>query len=566
MTASDWRTACPDWRERLLAGRPLVPDLPVLKREPFKSEAARALRVFKKLRLPDVIGTPTMAEAGGDWFFAVVAALLGSYDDRIHRRMIQEVFALVPKGNSKSSNAAMLMLAAIILNRRPRGEFQLIAPTRLVAQTAYDQVDGAIALDEKLNDIFRRQDHLKLITHRNSGATLQIKAADTDVVTGSKAVGTLIDETHEFASKARAQAILVELRGSLAKRPDGFLAQITTQSKVPPAGVFRSELHTARDVRDGVIDLPLLPILYELPEEIAKSGEWEQRKYWPLVNPNLGRSVDETFLANELMKAHREGPAKLALIASQHFNVEIGIGLRTDAWPGAEFWPSAELDALSLDEIIERSDVIVVGADGGGLDDLYGVGVLGRDRDTREWLHWGHAWCHTSVLERRQTIAPALLDFQAAGELTIVTDALDDIEQIVALIQQIKDAGLLGCVAVDPAGIGELVDALDEIGVNQEEGLIVGVPQGFGLMNAIKTAERKLANGTLWHGGSSLMAWCVGNLKIEPTATAIRATKQNAGDAKIDPVMALFNCVYVMSRNPDVGAGSYLETEEIIVL
>ncbi|GLK67019.1 hypothetical protein GCM10008179_06570 [Hansschlegelia plantiphila] len=70
-------------------------------------------------------------------------------------------------------------------------------------------------------------------------------------------------------------------------------------------------------------------------------------------------------------------------------------------------------------------------------------------------------------------------------------------------------------------------------------------------MNAIKTAERKLVRGTLWHSGSSLMTWAVGNLKIEPTATAIRATKQNAGDDKIDPVMALFDAVVPMSLNPE---------------
>jgi phage terminase large subunit-like protein len=47
------------------------------------------------------------------------------------------------------------------------------------------------------------------------------------------------------------------------------------------------------------------------------------------------------------------------------------------------------------------------------------------------------------------------------------------------------------------------------------------------------------------------MAWAVGNLKIESTATAIRATKQNAGDMKIDPMMALFNAVTVMATNPN---------------
>jgi len=75
------------------------------------------------------------------------------------------------------------------------------------------------------------------------------------------------------------------------------------------------------------------------------------------------------------------------------------------------------------------------------------------------------------------------------------------------------------------------------------------------MMNAIKTAERKLANGTLWRSQCALMAWCVGNLKIEPTATAIRTTKQSAGDAKIDPAMALFNAVTVMSTNPEARGG-----------
>jgi len=117
-------------------------------------------------------------------------------------------------------------------------------------------------------------------------------------------------------------------------------------------------------------------------------------------------------------------------------------------------------------------------------------------------------------------------------------------------VKQIKDRGLLGNVGVDPAGLGEFVDVMEQIEVSQENGLLFGVGQGYRLMNAIKTAERRLASGMLVHCGGPLMAWCVTNVKIEPTATAIRATKQNAGDAKIDPWMALMNAVERMSLNP----------------
>jgi phage terminase large subunit-like protein len=96
--ATSWNTACPDWEERLLGGRSLVPELPL-----FDAEAKRALRIFKRLRIPDVHGTPTMAEACGQWFFPIVAAVFGCYDVEAYRRMIQEFFLLIPKGNSKTS-------------------------------------------------------------------------------------------------------------------------------------------------------------------------------------------------------------------------------------------------------------------------------------------------------------------------------------------------------------------------------------------------------------------------------------------------------------------------------
>jgi phage terminase large subunit-like protein len=63
-----------------------------------------------------------------------------------------------------------------------------------------------------------------------------------------------------------------------------------------------------------------------------------------------------------------------------------------------------------------------------------------------------------------------------------------------------------------------------------------------------------------------MMDWCVGNLKIEPTATAIRATKQNAGDAKIDPVMAMFDSAVLMATNPEAAGGSVLKRRGLLVL
>ena len=94
------------------------------------------------------------------------------------------------------------------------------------------------------------------------------------------------------------------------------------------------------------------------------------------------------------------------------------------------------------------------------------------------------------------------------------------------------------------------MDAMAERGVEGAE-RIVGIPQGWQMAGAIKTAERKLADGTLWHAGQAIAAWAVGNAKVEPRGNAVTITKQAAGSAKIDPLMAMLNAVALMSRNPE---------------
>ncbi len=230
-----WDTSCLDWEKRFLAGEQLVPELPL-----YADEADRAVRVFRRLRLPDVIDTPRIGEVCGDWICPIVASMFGSYNVDVNERMIQEYFLLVPKKNGKSTFAAAIMVTAILLNRRPSAEFTFLAPTIEVAQIAFRTARAMIRLDPYLTELFHIQDNIRRITMRDKGSFLQIKAADLDIVTGMKPLGTLVDETHVLSQNSRAADVLVEIRGALAARPDGFLLQITTQSKRPPSGIFKT--------------------------------------------------------------------------------------------------------------------------------------------------------------------------------------------------------------------------------------------------------------------------------------------------------------------------------------
>ena len=552
--AGRWDFACLDWEDRIKTGRSLVPDLPLI-----ETQGRRAVEIYNKLRLPDVPGKPSLAEAGADWFRDIVRALFGSLMPLTNERMVREPFALVPKKNSKTTNGGALMMTALLMNERPRAEYLMIGPTKQIAELAFGQAVGMIQADPEgyLADRLHIQDHLKTITDRKTKAQLKIKAFDTSVLTGIKPVGILIDELHELSAIAEAQRVIGQIRGGLIPNPEGFLAFITTQSDRPPAGVFLAELTKARMIRDGTLKgVPMLPVLYEFPRSYLAGGEsakWRDPATWWMVTPNHGKSITVDRLREDFEGARVGGESEIVRWASQHLNVEVGLGLRADAWAGAPFWAPAGRDGLTLDALLERSEVAVAGIDGGGLDDLFALTIIGREKGTRAWLTWSHAWVHRSVLELRKAISPALLDFERQGDLTIVETIGDDVDECVGLIAKVETAGLLAeenAVGLDPFGVGAIVDALDEIGIG--EGRVVAVSQGYKLQGAIKTTERKLGANQMSHGGRPMMAWCVGNAKVEIKGNAAMITKQASGTAKIDPLMSLFDAVALMSMNPPV--------------
>lgn len=556
-----WSTACPDWRQRIVARRSLVPFAPL-----FPNEAEAALTVFKLLQVTDLPlkedGTyPTLGEVCDEWVFDFVRVIFGAYDPETKRRLIRSFMLLISKKNAKSTIAAGIMLTALIRNPRPNAELLIIAPTIEVAGNSFTPAKGMIKADPQLSVLFQIIENKFTIKHRSTGAELKIVAADGNVVSGKKASFILVEELWLFGKREGADAMLREATGGLVSRPEGFEIYITTHSDEPPAGVFKSKLEYFREVRDGIIeDNGSFGLLYEWPEEMLEREDYLRSDFFYVTNPNIGRSVSPEWLESELRKELRgDGSGKQVFLA-KHLNVEIGLRLRRDRWKGADWWEkNTDTGLRNLGAFLDACDVVVGGFDGGGHDDLSGLGLIGRCKITREWLGWFRAWVHFTALEERKEIAPALRDFAEDGDLVIWgKDAApdQDIEEIATILATVLDRGLMPekyAVGLDAAGLGTLIDALKQKGFTDEQLCAVG--QGYRLTGVINLVQRKLWDGTFTHGGQRMMAWSVGNAKAEQKGNAVLITKQAAGKAKIDPVIAMFNAAKMMERSPEA-AGS----------
>ena len=333
-----------------------------------------------------------------------------------------------------------------------------------------------------------------------------------------------------------------------------------------PAGIFKQKLDYARQVRDGKIDDPqFLGLLYEFPQKYIDDELYLKPENWYITNPNLGASVSIRFLEREFKKAQDEGKEELQDFTAKHLNVQIGISLRANRWAASEFWEAAAAPTpFTLDELIEASEVITAGIDGGGLDDLLGFAAIGRlptvlreytDNVTNQkvqikpWWVWSRAWCHKIALERRKSIAPTLEGFAKDGDLIIVDNVGDESAQVAELCKKINDSGKLDSIGLDPLGIGTLIEELTAVGINEDK--LIGVSQGFKMAGYIKTSENKIARKHLLHADQDMLTWSVGNARTVVRGSGTMISKAESGTAKIDPVIGMLNGVALMSLNPE---------------
>nr|WP_280819042.1 terminase large subunit [Tianweitania sediminis] len=535
-----------------------MPEVP-LNRE----KAAKALAFFNRLRLPDVPGTPTLAEACGDWFRDILCAFLASEDPETRQRLVWELLCMVPKKNSKTTYVAALGLTALYLEEAPNRQMLIVAPSQNISERCFDQAQGMIRLDDRLNKIFKVQDHLKCISRRKTGTELNVKTFDTSIVTGEIPILTIIDELHELGKKPKAAAVMQQIRGGGITKQRGQVLMITTQSDEAPTGIWETELKKARAIRVGKGGAApiMLPVLYEFPvEQQLDAAYWRDARHWKSILPNLDRSIDSQALIDDYENNGKVNKEAEQIWASQHLNIEIGVGLGGDGWSGAPHWMSCVDSSLKgLDELLARSEVCTIGIDWGGADDLAALYVIGREKKTKRWLGWGKAWARRTVFEQRKGIASRLRQFEQDGDLIIAANGEEQAMSAAAICRRVADSGLLpeqAGIGLDSAGVALLLDALEDEELTQP--LVQSVAQGWKLQTAVSSVPLKLEDRRFLHGDQAIMAWCVGNAKQTLRGSNYVVTKEVSGATKIDMLMALFNAAMLMFQNPEASLGNDL--------
>ena len=273
----------------------------------------RAVQFLKRLRHPNSTA-PKKAFQLHPFQERIVRRIYGPrHEDG--RRIVQNVFLLVPRGNRKTSLAAALaLLHTIGPERVPAGQVIFAAADREQAGIGFREAANIIRQDRRLEAATRIYDAFnsaKQIVFNAEKVTLKAISSDGGAAHGMTPTFTLIDEIHIWKGRDLWEA----LRSGAAKVDDSLTVIATTAGRGSET-LAAEQFAYATAVAKGEIENPAyLPILFAADPD----DEWQDETMWHRVNPGLEHGFPSLAGLQALAKEAEHRPADRA--AFEQFNI-----------------------------------------------------------------------------------------------------------------------------------------------------------------------------------------------------------------------------------------------------
>lgn len=486
----------------------------------------RAVRFIRALRHPKS-GLPGRQFQLDRWQERLVRKVYGDTLPDGTRR-IKTVFALIPRGNRKTTLGAALALLHLGPERIPRSQVMSAAVDRDQARIALEEMVGVIRAHPRTEEAFQVQDTKSRINHGRSGAFYRAMSADAATAHGRTPVFALVDELHAWKKRDLWDAI----RTGLVKTP-GSLLVITTTAGVGQENLAYSEYKYAKQVATGqIVDGTFLPVLFETDS----NEDYRDEAIWHRVNPGL--SCDPPYPdidgLRQLVREAEHKPADRAMFRQLNLNVWLD-GAAEPAW-SMDIWDQ-NAEPYDLDELAGRRAWL--SADLSKRTDLTAVAAcieLDPEEDgTQRYVLHVQAFAPEEGIRRRadNDSAPYPL-WRDQGYLTACPGDIVDLGIVEDYIRELAERFDTQEIAFDRWSARATMEALEADGLPVAE-----FPQNLATFaKPVNDFEDLMMNRRLCHGGNPLLRWAVGNVVLDSDASENRRpTKKRSAD-RIDPAVA----------------------------
>lgn len=281
------------------------------------------------------------------WQAFIVGSVYGWFREDGTRRF-RKVFEEIPRKNGKSTKLAGVGIFALIADGEAGAEVYAAATKKDQARIVFDEarrmVRGSPQLSAAVN-VFKLN-----MSVDKTASKFEPLSADERTLDGLNPSTVIIDELH----KHKTRAVLDVLDTAQGARRQPLLWIITTAGGDEPDTAYADEHEYAEKVLEGVLDDDGFFAFVAQADDPAK---WDDPIEWAKANPNLGISVQLSYIEQQARQA-KGSPARLAAFKRLHLDIRTSSTVRPIP---AELWNQNTEGAIDLAAL--RGRECHVGAD-----------------------------------------------------------------------------------------------------------------------------------------------------------------------------------------------------------
>jgi phage terminase large subunit-like protein len=461
-----------------------------------------------------------------DWQCFLLAVPFGWVRKRDGLRRFREIFAEIPRKNSKSTMGAIVGLFMGFADDEPGAEV-------FAGATSMEQALAVFKpawLMVKNNPEFQEHFGLDLGgTPSNPGPIVQLSSGSRFApIIGKPGDGdsphcAIVDEYHEHVTPVMYDA----MKTGMGSRTQPMRVVITTAG-VDTSGPCYDKHIEAEKILNGTLenDDTFAVMFAADPDE-----DWQDFNVWKRANPNYGVSVFEDYLRGQHRDA-LQSPSQQNINRTKHLNQWMSAGA---AWMNMATWEECKDESLELSQFVGKR--CWLGADLASKIDIASLAYIFE-------APWGFAFFCKHYLPEDTIELPENAHYRKwrddpRGWLTQTDGARTDLKLIE---DEIRDASRMFAVqslAFDQKESNYLITNVQEWASFD----CIDVPQAPAhISEPMKEMEAQIYAKTLRHQGDPILTWMMGNVikKAGRTGGPIKSyypTKQNA-KMKIDGVVA----------------------------
>jgi len=546
----------------------------------FDEEAADRFKRFcaQELRLVagDFEGKPFIL---CDWQFFIGGSIFGWKQKATDLRRFRRAYVETAKGSGKTPLAAAIGFYMLVADKEQRAEVYAAASDKDQAEVMFRDAVAMYEQSPALSEILLPRGKVPNVTNLSylkTNSFFRPLSREAAAKSGKRTSCGLVDEFHEHPDGAVVDRLQKDFK--FRKQPLLFIITNSGNDLFSACGVY----HTmAQKVASGEKqDDALFTYICGLDEE---DDPWTDRRCWPKANPNLGITISNDYIEDEIRKAENI-PALRSEVERLIFCIWTDA---EGAWIAKKAWLRLRKE-FEIEEFEGRKAYI--GLDLSRKQDLTSMSVAienGRKEISRIdkktsveevtnepcFLVFNEFWLperNIRTAEDRDGMPYSIYADQ--GHLSLTAGAAVKMSFVARRLQQMAEIFDVQGIFFDAYAIDLLEDELEEINLETEmfehpQGFRRSADSGLWMPSSIERTEELIDEERLHYKHNPLLTSCVSNAAFERDAQDNRKLSKRKATGRIDGAVAMVMACGAAINPPERKKKStYLNSGEMVFL